>query len=88
MLKYLLLILDCILLAFVTVMTIKEPPNGSDILFCTGIYIFIILHIVYIWISKTTKETWWSLYFERKRLEEKRRILSLENKDNEKDSSY
>lgn len=80
MYRLFLLLVDLAVLGFIIIMTIKETPNsGEDIAAVSAIYVLVILNITYIFFSKTEKESWLTLYFKRKALEEKKKIQSLQN---------
>ena len=77
MYRLFLLLIDLAVLGLLIFMTIKETPKGEIIALVSAIYIFVILNIMYILFSKTNKESWLTLYFKRKALEEKKKIKSL-----------
>lgn len=80
MYRLFLLLVDLAVLGFIIIMTIKETPNsGEDIAAVSAIYVLVILNITYIFFSKTEKESWLTLYFKRKALEEKKKIQTLQN---------
>ena len=80
MYRLFLLLVDLAFLGFIIIMTIKETPkSGEDIAAVSAIYVLVILNITYIFFSKTEKESWLTLYFKRKALEEKKKIQSLQN---------
>jgi len=80
MYRLFLLLVDLAVLGFIIIMTIKETPNsGEDIAIVSALYVLVILNITYIFFSKTEKESWLTLYFKRKALEEKKKIQSLQN---------
>ena len=80
MYRLFLLLVDLAVLGFIIIMTIKETPDsGEDIAAVSVIYVLVILNIKYIFFSKTEKESWLTLYFKRKALEEKKKIESLQN---------
>ena len=80
MYRLFLLLVDLAVLGFIIIMTIKETPDsGEDIAAVSVIYVLVILNITYIFFSKTEKESWLTLYFKRKALEEKKKIESLQN---------
>jgi hypothetical protein len=80
MYRLFLLLVDLAVLGFIIIMTIKETPkSGEDIAAVSAIYVLVILNITYIFFSKTEKESWLTLYFKRKALEEKKKIQSLQN---------
>ncbi|GBE38795.1 hypothetical protein BMS3Bbin08_01407 [bacterium BMS3Bbin08] len=81
MFRIIILIVDFLFLGFVIAMTIIEFPHGSpEILALVFVYLLVISNIVCIYFSKTEKETWISLFFKRKRLEEKKKIEELDKK--------
>ena len=71
-------------LGFVIFMTFKEPPHrGEQIAVVAGIYILILANLIYVYLNKSgseSGESWLSLYFKRKTLEEKKKIEALENR--------
>jgi len=80
MYRLFLLLVDLAVLGFIIIMTIKETPSsGEDIAIVSALYVLVILNITYIFFSKTEKESWLTLYFKRKALEEKKKIQSLQN---------
>ena len=80
MYRLFLLLVDLAVLGFIIIMTIKDIPNsGTEIVGGSLIYVLVILNITYIIFSKTGKETWLTLYFKRKALEEKKKIQLLQN---------
>ena len=80
MYRLFLLLVDLVVLGFIIIMTIKETPkSGEDIAAVSAIYVLVILNITYIFFSKTDKESWLTLYFKRKALEEKKKIQALQN---------
>jgi len=80
MYRLLLLFVDLAVLGFLIFMTIKETPSrGEDIAIVSSIYVLLFLNITYIFFSKTNKESWLTLYFKRKALEEKKKIQALQD---------
>jgi len=80
MYRLFLLFVDLAVLGFIIFMTIKETPNrGEEIAAVSALYVLVILNITYIFFSKTDKESWLTLYFKRKALEEKKKIQALQN---------
>ena len=85
MYRLVLLLINVAVLGVLIIMIIKEPPEDGEILVVIlAACIFLILNITYIFFSKTEKESWLTLYFKRKALEEKKKIQSLENKTDTK----
>jgi hypothetical protein len=81
MFRIFVLLIDFGILGFLIFMTIKEPPKGGEgILMVTLLYLFVIINLIYVQFSKTEKESWIHLYFQRKRLEEKKKIENLKSK--------
>lgn len=80
MYRIIVLLFDFGLLGIFIFATISEPPNkGGDILILASIYFVFVLNLIYVLFSKTEKESWITLYFQRKREEEKRKIETLRN---------
>ena len=81
MYRLIILFIDLAVLGFIIFMTIKETPNsGEEIALVTSIYVFLVLNLTYIFFSRTDKESWLTLYFKRKALEEKKKIQALQEK--------
>jgi hypothetical protein len=80
MYRIIVLLFDFGILGIIIFFTITAPPNnGVEILMVAFIYLVVFLNLIYVLISKTAKESWITLYFQRKRLEEKRKIETLRN---------
>ncbi len=79
MYRIFLLIVDLATLIFLIIMTIVDTPRGGEVFALLLVYSLIILNIMYILFSKTDKETWLTLYFKRKALEEKKKIKTLQD---------
>lgn len=81
MFRTIVLLINILALGFVIYMTIIEPPKrGEQIGVVIGIYIFILSNIWYVFVSNRNdqnNETWLSLYFKRKKLEERNKIKNL-----------
>lgn len=78
MYRIIVLLVDLAVLCFVIIQTIL---NGGY--FYSSIFFIVcallILNIIYIILSKTEKESWLNLYFQRKTLEEKKKIKELQS---------
>jgi len=80
MFRIFVLLVDLSVLGYIIFMTIKEvPSSGEDIAVVTTIYSIFLINITYVFLSKTNKESWISLYFKRKALEEKGKIRALQD---------
>ena len=79
MLRFFLFFVDLIIFGGVILGTITNLPNDANQYWgIAGICVLLILHLVYIFFSKKDKESFWiTLYFKRKRLEEKKKIETL-----------
>ena len=78
MYRYFVLLVNLAVLGYIIFMTFIEPPNwGKDYAEVGAIYLFVIINITYAIFSKTEKESWITLYFRRKALEEKKKIQTL-----------
>jgi len=79
MYRIIMLFINLAVFGFLIFMTIKETPKGGEqIAIVTSFWIFLILNIIYIFLSKTGKESFLTLFFKRKALEEKKKIQALQ----------
>lgn len=78
------LILNIAVLSFAIITTFKDHPTGGDLSFVVLVYIYLISNLSYIIFSKRDGESWLSLYINRKKLEEKRKICALNKEINSK----
>lgn len=78
MYRIIVLLVDLVVLCFVIIRTILNGPYAYSSIFFI-VCALLILNIIYIILSKTEKESWLNLYFQRKTLEEKKKIKELQS---------